>query len=391
MSEENKIELTLETVEEVTAPDPSELVLSEEKEIKTTSASYEDQLSEEEKKQVEEFASKINLDNTSLVLQYGASAQKKISSFSEKALENVKTKDLGEIGNMLSTVVTELKNFDVDEKDSGLFGIFKKTANKANIIKAKYAKAETNITDITKVLENHQIQLLKDIEVLDNMYDLNKTYFKELSMYILAGKKKLDEAKNKDLPELLAKAQASNLPEDSQKVSDMENLINRFEKKIHDLELTRMISLQMAPQIRMVQNNDAIMEEKIRSTIVNTIPLWKSQMVIALGMLHSTDAAKAQKEVADLSNELLRKNADALKMSSIETARESERGIIDLETIRYTNQALISTLTEVRNIQKEGSERRAQAQAELIKLEHELKERLLEISSRTEEQRKLES
>lgn len=335
-------------------------------------------LTEEERRQVDAFASQIDLTNSTLVLQYGAGTQKKMADFSESALENVRSKDLGEVGELLSGVVTELKNFD-EEEEKGFFGIFKKASNKIESMKAKYAKAEANVGEIVKVLEKHQVQLMKDTALLDKMYELNLTYFKELSMYILAGKKKLAEVRSTQLAELTAKAQASGLPEDAQAAKDLDSMCNRFEKKIHDLELTRMISIQTAPQIRLVQNNDTLMVEKIQSTIVNTIPLWKSQMVLALGVEHSTQAAEAQRQVTDMTNELLRKNAEKLKMATVETAKESERGIVDMETLKATNESLISTLDEVMNIQKEGRQRRQEAEVELRGMEQELKTKLLEI------------
>lgn len=339
----------------------------------------ESMLSPEEKKIVEDFANQIDLNKSNQILQYGVGAQKKIADFSETALNNVRTKDLGEIGDMLSGVVTELKSFDVDEEEKGFLGMFKKSSNKLTAMKVKYDKAEVNINKICEALENNQIQLLKDIAMLDKMYELNKTYFKELSMYILAGKKKLAQVHAEELPALIGKSNESGLPEDAQAFNDLAAVANRFEKKIHDLELTRMISIQMAPQIRLVQGNDTIMAEKIQSTIVNTIPLWKSQMVLALGVAHSTQAAKAQREVTDMTNELLRKNAETLKMATIETAKESERGIVDLETLRITNESLISTLDEVIKIQTEGHQKRKEAEIELNKIEEELKTKLLEI------------
>ncbi|WMM26975.1 toxic anion resistance protein [Tissierella sp. MB52-C2] len=336
-------------------------------------------LSPEEKKMVDDFANQIDLNKSNQVLQYGVGAQKKIADFSETALNNVKTKDLGEIGEMLSGVVTELKSFEVEEEEKGFLGFFKKSSNKLTAMKAKYDKAEVNINKICEALEKNQIQLLKDIAMLDKMYELNKVYFKELSMYILAGKKKLAKVQAEELPALIEKSTISGSPEDAQAVNDLTALCNRFEKKIHDLELTRMISIQMAPQIRLVQGNDTIMAEKIQSTIVNTIPLWKSQMVLALGVTHSSQAAKAQKEVTDMTNELLRKNAETLKMATIETAKESERGIVDIETLRITNESLISTLDEVMRIQIEGRQKRKEAEIELNRIEEELKTKLLEI------------
>lgn len=335
-------------------------------------------LTEEERRMVDQFTSQIDLHNSNIILQYGAGTQKKMADFSEKALENVQTKDLGEIGDLLTGVVTELKGFDAEE-ERGFLGIFKKSSNKLTVLKAKYDKAEVNVNKICKILEGHQVQLMKDAAILDKMYEQNKVYFKELSMYILAGKKKLEEVRKEELTALIEKANRSGLPEDAQEAKDLESLCTRFEKKIHDLELTRMISIQTAPQIRLVQNNDTIMVEKIQSTVVNTIPLWKSQMVLAMGVEHSAQAAKAQREVTDLTNELLKKNAERLKMATIETAKESERGIIDMETLRKTNESLISTLDEVMRIQKEGKEKRREAEKEMHRLEGELKEKLLQI------------
>ncbi|WFR56676.1 toxic anion resistance protein [Anaerocolumna sp. AGMB13025] len=340
----------------------------------------ESTLTPEEKKMVEDFSNQIDINQSNLILQFGAGAQKKIADFSESALNNVKTKDLGEVGEMLSSVVIELKSFDTEEEEKGFLGLFKKTSNKITAMKAKYDKADANVNKICKVLETHQIQLLKDIAMLDKMYDLNKTYFKELSMYILAGKKKLAKVQETELPALMEKSTRSGLPEDAQAVNDLVAICNRFEKKIHDLELTRMISIQMAPQIRLVQGNDTMMAEKIQSTIVNTIPLWKSQMVLALGVAHSGQAARAQREVTDMTNELLKKNAATLKMATIETAKESERGIVDIETLRNTNESLISTLDEVMRIQAEGHQKRKEAEVELNRIENELKNKLLEMS-----------
>ena len=335
-------------------------------------------LTDEERRAVDNFANQIDLTNSSVILQYGAGTQKKMADFSETALENVKTKDLGELGDLLSGVVKELKDFD-EEEEKGFLGIFKKTSNKINAMKSKYTKAETNINQICKVLENHQVQLLKDIAILDKMYEVNLTYFKELSMYILAGKKKLQEVRTTKLPELLNKAQRDGLPEDAQAARDLDSMCNRFEKKIHDLELTRTISIQTAPQIRLVQGNDTLMVEKIQSTIVNTIPLWKSQMVLALGVEHSAQAAAAQREVTDMTNQLLRKNAEKLKLATVETAKESERGIVDIETLKMTNESLISTLDEVMHIQQEGRQKRREAEQEMMRLEGELKQKLLQV------------
>lgn len=336
------------------------------------------QLTPEEQAVVDNFAKQIDLSNSNAILQYGAGAQKKMADFSEAALENVKSQDLGEIGDILSKVVVELKNFDAEE-EKGFLGIFKKASNKVNAMKAKYAKAEANVDQIVEVLEKHQITLMKDTAMLDKMYETNLAYFKELNMYIAAGKLKLNEARTVDIPALQAKAQQSGLPEDAQAARDLNDMCNRFEKKLHDLELTRQISMQTAPQIRLVQSNDTMMAEKIQTTIVNTIPLWKSQMVIALGVAHSTEAAKAHREVTDMTNELLRKNAEALHTASVETAKESERGIVDMETLKATNEHLIQTFDEVLNIQREGHEKRMAAEAELQSMETELKKKLLEI------------
>ena len=338
-------------------------------------------LSEEQKQMVSEFVEKIDLRNSNAILQYGAGTQKKMADFSEKALENVRTKDMGEIGTMLTDLVGELKNFDVEEEEKGFGAFFKKRANKLTELKAKYDKTEVNVNKITAALESHQIQLIKDAQMLDRMYEMNLNYFKELSMYILAGKKKLQAARETELTALREKAAASGLPEDAQAAKDYEGLIDRFEKKLHDLELTRTIALQTAPQIRLVQGSNTVMAEKIQSTIVNTIPLWKSQMVIALGVEHSTQAAEAQRAVSDMTNELLKKNADRLKTATIEAAKESERGIVDIETLKHTNESLISTLDEVMKIQTEGRAKRAAAEGELQNMENELKAKLLEIRS----------
>ena len=335
-------------------------------------------LSEEEKAQVAAFAQQIDLTNSTVILQYGAGTQKKMADFSESALENVKSKDLGEVGTLLSSVVTELKDFD-EEETKGFLGLFKKGANKLEAMKAKYAKAETNVNQIVQVLEGHQVQLLKDVAVLDKMYELNLTYYKELTMYILAGKKKLQETRGTQLQELRQKAAMTGLAEDAQAAKDLDDMCNRFEKKLYDLELTRQIAMQTAPQIRMVQSNDTIMVEKIQSTVVNTIPLWKSQMVLALGVENSMQAAEAQRQVTDITNELLKKNAEKLKLASVETAKEAERGIVDMETLTATNQALISTFDEVMKIQQEGRIKRQEAEAQMQLMENELKQKLLEI------------
>ena len=362
--------LTLESfAEEKKAP----VIVEEKKEVLN-----EDILSQEEKAMVESFAKQIDLTNSSMILQYGAGTQKKMADFSETALDNVRTKDLGEVGELLSGVVGELRDFD-EEEEKGFLGIFKKSSNKLQKMRTKYAKAETNINQICKVLESHQVQLMKDVATLDKMYELNLTYFKELTMYILAGKKKLQEVRETKLKELMDKAQLSGLPEDAQAAKDLDSMCNRFEKKIHDLELTRMISIQTAPQIRLVQSNDTLMVEKIQSTVVNTIPLWKSQMVLALGVEHSAQAAEAQRQVTDMTNELLRKNAEKLKMATIETAKESERGVVEMETLKATNESLISTLDEVMRIQEEGRQKRREAEIEMQRMENELKQKLLEI------------
>ena len=339
-------------------------------------------LSPEEERLVEEFSSKIDISNSQAVLTYGVGSQKKIAEFSENALERVKTKDLGEIGDMLAGVVGEIRSLEIDEEDKGFFGFFKKSGNKLANIKAKYDKVEVNVNNISKALEDHQVTLMKDVLMLDKMYELNMNYYKELSMYIMAGKKRLERANNIELPELIKKADESGLPEDTQKAKDFSQMINRFEKKIHDLELTKTVSLQMAPQIRLIQNNDSMMSDKIQSTIVNTIPLWKNQMVIAIGLKHSTDAAKAQKAVSDMTNELLKKNAESLKAATIETAKESERGIIDIETLKSTNKTLISTFDEVIKIQDEGRKKIKEAEVELKNIENEMRSKLLEISNR---------
>lgn len=339
----------------------------------------EDNLTPEELKMVDEFTDKIDLHNSQAILQYGVGTQKKMADFSENALKNVRTKDMGEVGDMLSGLVVELKSFEVSEEDKGLFGIFKKSANRITSLKAKYDKTEVNVNSVCEALEKHQVTLMKDVALLDKMYEANLAYFKELSMYIIAGKKKLAQVREGELAEVKARAMQSNLPEDAQAAKDIEAMCDRFEKKLHDLELTRMISIQTAPQIRLVQNNDTMMAEKIQSTIVNTIPLWKSQMVLALGIEHSNQAAKAQREVTDVTNELLKKNADLLKTASVETAKESERGIVDMETLRHTNETLISTFDEVMQIQADGRAKRQEAEAEMQRLENELKNKLLEV------------
>ena len=344
------------------------------------------ELSAEEQETVNEYVNNIDINDSQMVLQYGAGVQKEIASFSEAALGNVRNKELDEIGELLTGVVTELKDFDAVEEKGGFLGLFKKAGNRMTAIKAKYDKAEKNINNIVKVMEGHQVTLMKDIAMLDQMYETNQKYFKELSLYIVAGKEKLKEARDVELPKLLAKAEETGLPEDAQAAKDYASMVERFEKKVYDLELTRNISLQMAPQIRLIQSNDTVMTEKIQSTLLNTIPLWKSQMVIAIGLDHSQDAARAQREVTDATNELLKKNAEALKMASIETAKESERGIVDIETLTQTNQTLIETFDEVMKIQAEGRTKRAEAEVELQRIENEMKAKLIEVSSQSKAQ-----
>ena len=336
-------------------------------------------LTPEERQIVDDFAEKIDVTNTTQVMQYGSAAQKKIAGFSETALNNVRTKDLGEVGDAITGLITELKGFDATEEEKGFRGFFKRSSNKLAAMKAKYDKVEVNVDRISGVLDQHQITLMKDIAMLDKMYEMNLSYFKELSMYILAGKKKLNEVQTTVLPQLVEKAKRTGLPEDAQAANDLNSMCESFDKKLHDLELTRMVSIQMGPQIRLVQNNDKIMAEKIQSTLVNTIPLWKSQMVLALGLAHSQQAMQAQRAVTDMTNELLRKNADALKMGSIETAKEAERGVVDIETLKHTNEQLISTLDEVKRIQDEGREKRRAAEEELGRIEGQLKEKLLQV------------
>ena len=338
----------------------------------------EAQLTAEELKQVEDFSKQIDISNTTGVMNYGVGTQKKLADFSEKAIENVRTKDMGEVGNMITDLVTELKGFEIEEDEKGLRALFKKSANKFEGMKAKYAKAEVNVQTIANELEKHQVTLLKDVDVLDKMYDLNLNYYQELTMYILAGKKRLEEERNTTLVELQKKAEQSGLPEDAEAAKDFANKCDRFEKKLYDLELTRTIAMQTGPQIRMLQSSDTMMAEKIQSTIVNTIPLWKNQMVIAMGIEHATQAARAEREVNDMTNNLLRKNADALKVATIESAKEAERGIVDIETLKHTNESLISTLDEVLKIQTEGKTKRREAEAELAQIESQLKDKLLE-------------
>ncbi|MBQ5312713.1 MAG: toxic anion resistance protein [Oscillospiraceae bacterium] len=376
MSEANE-KITLELIpsaepeaEEAAIPLPQEIDVEYLNEIN---------LSAEEMQTVDEFSGKIDLNDSAIILQYGAACQKKIAEFSDNALAGVRTKDLGATSDMIADLVSELKGFNVDDNEKGFFGIFKKAGNQLTRLKTRYTKAENNIDMISGKLEDHQNQLLKDIIMLDKMYEMNLAYFKELTMYIMAGKKKLEAERATTLPQLKEKAQQSGLANDAQAANDYAAMCDRFEKKLHDLELTRTISVQMAPQIRLIQNNDAVMSEKIQSTLNNTIPLWKNQMVLALGLAHSKEALETQRAVTDMTNDLLRKNADMLKQGTVEIAQESERGIVDIETITYTNQQLISTLDEVLRIQDEGRAKRRAAEAELIRIETELKNKLLEI------------
>ena len=336
-------------------------------------------LSEAEKKAVEDFSKKIDVMDSNMILQYGAAAQKNVAGFSENALKSVRTKDLGEIGKSLSELVVELKDFGEEEEKKGLFGKFKKAGNKLETMKAQHAKVEANVDKIARELEAHQVALLKDVAMFDQMYELNLKYYKELTMYILAGKKKLADVRENELPALRARAEQTGAQEDAQAYNDKVQMCERFEKKLHDLELTRMISIQMGPQTRLLQNNDTLMLEKIQSSLVNTIPLWKSQMVLALGMEHGRQATAAQSAVTEMTNELLKKNADMLKMGTIQTAREAERSIVDIETLQHTNEQLISTLDEVLNIQREGAEKRRAAEAELGRIEGELRAKLMEL------------
>ena len=339
-------------------------------------------LTEEERRVVDEFQEKIDITDSAMVMQYGAAAQQKVAGFSDAALQNVRTKDFGEVGDMMSKLVVELKGIEEPEKSKGFLGLFKRARYNIGVMQAKYDKAEVNVDKIVDALENHQVVLLKDISTLDKMYDMNLSYLKELTMYILAGKKRLQTERETTLVELVEKAKASGLPEDTQAANDFREKCERFEKKLYDLELTRTIAIQMAPQIRLVQNNDTLMTEKIQSTIVNTIPLWKSQMVIALGMAHSSQAMQAERAVNDMTNELLKKNAEALHQSTIEVAKESERGIVDIETLTKTNEQLIQTLDEVQQIQAEGHAKRAEAEKELARMEGQLRDKLLEINDK---------
>ncbi len=370
-------QLTLETVAPTPAT-PAPAPVEEKKEAPPVP--MDDRLlSAEEKAAVEAFSQKINIMDSNMILQYGAAAQKNVASFSENALQSVRTKDLGEVGKDLSELVAELRGFGEEEEKKGLFGLFKKAGNKLETMKAQYSKVETNVDKIARELEQHQVTLLKDVAMLDQMYELNLRYYKELTMYILAGKKKLADVREKELPALKATAEQTGAQEDAQRYNDMAQMCERFEKKLHDLELTRMISIQMGPQTRLLQNNDTLMVEKIQSSLVNTIPLWKSQMVLALGMEHSRQATAAQSAVTDMTNELLKKNADMLKMGTVAVAKESERSIVDMETLQHTNQQLISTLDEVLTIQREGAAKRREAEVELSKIEGELKQKLLEL------------
>ena len=365
-------------------PSAPTLTLEPEKEEEAPQAKpvsvEETPLSPEEQKMVDDFSEKIDITNSQQVLQYGAACQKKIGDFSDAALSKVRTKDMGEVGGMLTDLVSELKGFDANaQPQKGLFGLFKRAGQQIDDLKLRYSKVETNVEKIEGMLENHQVQLLKDVAMLDKMYEMNMAYFKELSMYILAGKKKLEKVRAEDLAQAQAKAQASGLPEDAQRARDLEDMCVRFEKKLYDLQLTRTISIQMAPQIRLIQNNDTLMAEKIQTTIVNTIPLWKNQMVLALGLAHSQQAMEAQRAVSDMTNDLLKKNAAALKQGTIDVAKESERGIVDIETLQQTNRSLIETLDELNKIQTEGRQKRAAAEAELGRIEGELKDKLMEI------------
>ena len=355
--------LAAKAAQEAKRPDPEENILTP-----------------EELKMVEDFSKKIDITNSRAVMTYGVGTQKKMADFSEKTLESVKTKDMGEVGDMVTGLVTQLKNFDVDENEKGIKGFFKKKGNQMQEMKTKYTNVEKNVTAISTELEKHQVTLLKDVELLDRMYELNLNYYKELSMYILAGKKKLREVRENELPVLQKKAEMSGLPEDAQAAKDLAEQCDRFEKKLHDLQLTRTVAMQTGPQIRMIQASDQMMAEKIQSTIVNTIPLWKNQMVIAIGIEHSTQAARAEREVNDMTNALLRKNAEKLKMATVESARESERGVVDIETLKHTNEMLISTMDEVLSIQTEGKQKRAEAEKDLAAIEAQLREKLLQAS-----------
>ncbi len=384
MSENNKevqaepeIELTLAGADETPAPKQEE---AKPEEQPAADAYDESKLSPKEQATVDNFAKQIDITQSNIVLQYGSQAQKKITDFSDTALNNVRTKDLGEVGKLLGDLVVELKGTAEASEDKGLFGMFRKSGAKIEAMKAKYAKTEANVDKIADVLEDHQIQLLKDIALLDQLYERNQQNTKELTMYIIAGKKRLAQVREKELPALQAKAKASGLPEDAQAANDLQNACDRFEKKLHDLMLTRTVSIQMAPQIRLVQNNDTVMTEKIQSTLVNTIPLWKNQMVLALGVEHSRKAMEAERAVNDMTNDLLKKNAETLHQATVDTAKESERGIVDLETLQHTNHELIATLDEVLQIQKEGHQKRMEAEKELTRIEGELHQKMLQVN-----------
>ena len=387
MTDTNMPELTL-TPNAAAQAEPPQLTLGteppaapgaeEKKEVEPVKID-ESMLTEEERKMVDDFSKNIDITDTQLVLQYGSAAQKSVASFSESALSSVRTKDLGEVGDTLSDLVVELKDFGEEEDKGGIFGFFKKAGNKMETMKAQYSKAEANVEKITRELEQHQVRLMKDIAMFDQMYELNLKYYKELTMYIIAGKKRLAEVRANDVEELRKKAEASGAAEDAQAYNDIVQMCDRFEKKLHDLELTRMVSIQMGPQTRMLQNNDMLMVEKIQSSLVNTIPLWKSQMVLALGLENSRKATAAQSAVTNATNELLKKNADMLKMGTVAAAKEAERSIIDIETLQHTNQQLISTLDEVIQIQKDGAQKRREAEVELGRIEGELKQKLMEL------------
>ena len=387
MSENNIPQLTLEpqvaaaqAVPELTLDPSAPAAPAEPAKPEAAPVQMDDSLlNDAEKKAVEDFSKKIDIMDSNMILQYGAAAQKNVASFSENALTSVRTKDLGEVGKSLSELVVELKGFGEEEEKKGLFGRFKKAGSKLETMKAQYAKVESNVDKIARELEQHQVTLMKDVAMFDQMYELNLKYYKELTMYILAGKKKLADVQANELPVLKAKAEQSGSQEDAQRYNDMVQMCDRFEKKLHDLELTRMISVQMGPQTRLLQNNDTLMVEKIQSSLVNTIPLWKSQMVLALGMEHGRQATAAQSAVTEMTNELLKKNADMLKMGTIQTAREAERSVVDIETLQHTNQQLIETLDEVLNIQREGAQKRREAEVELGKIEGELKQKLMEL------------
>ncbi len=378
-AEESVPQLTLDPTPQLTLETAPTAPLAETKKEEPPAAKMEDILTPAEQKAVEEFSQKIDIRDTNMVLQYGAAAQKSVAAFSENALNSVRNKDLGEVGETLSLLVAQVKGFGQEEEKKGLFGRFKKTSTKLEIMKAQFSTAETNVNKIVRELENHQVVLLKDIAMFDQLYELNLKYYKELTMYILAGKRKLEVVRAGELEELRKRAETTGAQEDAQAYNDLAQLCTRFEKKLHDLELTRMVSIQMGPQTRLLQNNDTLMVEKIQTSLVNTIPLWKSQMVLALGLEHSRQATAAQAAVTEATNELLKKNADMLKMGTIETAREAERSIIDIETLQHTNEQLISTLDEVIQIQKDGATKRREAEAVLGRIEGELKQKLLEM------------